>query len=262
MRLTAVLLALFALLSPAMAQAADTARTDNFTVIAPSGDEAEAVAAQAESFRKQAALEWFGREFPTGKKRTIVDVTLSTDRDEGLCWPIDSPDQTFHRIWITTSQDHAVGSTLHHEVVHTVLHSFIDSKSLPPWLDEGIASQVDDPQRQQSREQLAASWASESRWPQLQSLFTATRIEHSDAEGYTTAASVARYLASLGGKRKLIEFAQAGCQTNWDQAAHDCYGVRDVAELQAGWQNWVRNGAGRDDRRAAAVSSRNSTRVN
>ena len=262
MRPTVYLSAFCVFISPAFAYAAGTALTDNFSVIGPNEAIAELVAKQAELFRKQAALDWFGKELSPGTGPTIIHIALSADEDKGLSWCKDSSRQKFHRIWLTTSAEKAVGSTLNHEVVHTVVASFMYPKFMPAWANEGIASQVDDDGRKQSRERIAVRWASGGNWPQLSSLFAATRIDHSDAEGYAAAASVAQFLVSLGGKAKVVEFAKSGMQDNWDKAAHETYGVRDVADLQSRWQSWVRGRTGEDARQATARAPSGSAGVN
>ena len=240
------------------ALAVGTAHSENFNVMAPTMELAESVAAKAESYRKLAALEWFGRELPGGKDRTILTVFTSANEDEGLSWPINDPEQKCHRIWITTSAENVGGNLLYHEVVHTVLASFVRPSSLPRWADEGIASQVDDSARLQSREQLVKVWASQGHMPQLQSLFTAKRITHNDSDAYAAAASVTRFLATLGSKTKVVEFANAGMKGNWDQAAHEVYRLQGVAELQIRWENWVREETVRHSLQSAALSTQAS----
>jgi hypothetical protein len=254
MRPAACPLALFAFLTSTLSFAAGTARTDNFTVIAPTAELAEAVSVQAETFRKQAALEWLGKELPNGTCRTVISVTISADRDDGLTWPRDRPEQKFHQIWLTTSKQQALGTTLHHEVLHTVLASFTAPDFLAPWANEGIASQADDKSRNQSRAQTAARWASSGQWPQLQSLLTAAHIAHDDAETYAAAASFTQFLVSQGGKSMIFDFAKSGRQGDWDRAARDCYRARDVADLQVRWQTWVRETTAQYAARTAAAS--------
>ena len=241
MRPATPLVFLVVLLCPALGHAAGTASTDNFNVIAPNAAIAEAVAKQAEQFRKQAALEWLGKELPSGKGPAMITVKISAEEDDGLTWPIDCPARKFHQVWLTTSLDHAVGTTLDHEVLHTVLDSFTYPEFLSPWVNEGIASQADDVGRKAARREIANRWAAEGHWPQLQALFKASRIGHADREGYTAAASVTLFLAGRGGKPRVIEFARAGQRQGWDQAVHAFYGFRDVAELQSQWQNWAGN---------------------
>jgi hypothetical protein len=254
MRCSACFLALLAYLSPNFASAAGTALTANFSVIAPNEVIAANIAQQAEIFRKGAALEWFGRDLPSGKGPVVVHFALSETEDKALSWCKDGPAQKFHRIWLTTSADKAIGSTLNHEVVHTVIATFMYPDFMPAWANEGISSQYDDAERKQAREQIAARWAKDGRWPQLQSLFVMAKIDHNDTEAYAVAASVTRFLASTGGKLKVVEFAKGGLHGNWDQTAHDAYGVCDVQELQARWQSWVRQDLGQNNGNTAALS--------
>ena len=262
MRPAALALFLFVCLCPVLGRAAGMAVTDNFNVTAPTEAIADAVAKQAELFRKQAALEWLGKELPRGKGPAMITVIISANEDDGLTWPIDTPERKLHHVWLTTSAENAVGATLYHEVVHTVINTVTYPTFLPAWANEGIASQADDAGRKETRRRIAAGWASDGRWPQLQTLFQEKKIAHTDREGYAVAASVAQFLAGLGGKPKVIEFAKAGQQGGWDQAAHSCYGVRDVAELQAQWQSWVSDRAAQDTSQASARSLSGSATAN
>ena len=108
MRPAAFFVSLFVFLCPAFGHAAGTAATDNFNVIAPTEAIAQAVAKQAEQFRRQAALEWLGRELPSGKGPAMITVIISADEDDGLTWPIDTPQRKFHQVWLTTSAERAV----------------------------------------------------------------------------------------------------------------------------------------------------------
>ena len=58
---------------------------------------ADAVAKQAEIFRKQSAREWLGKELPDRVGRSLITVDISADKDkEGLTWPIDRAERTLH----------------------------------------------------------------------------------------------------------------------------------------------------------------------
>ena len=200
---------------------------------------ADAIAKQAEVYRKQSALEWLGKELPDRDGRSLITVEIASEKDEGLTWPIDSPERTLHQVWLTTSVERAKGTTLHHEVVHTVLDSYFYPRSLPAWASEGIASQADDAKRKEDRRQLLARWSKAGRWPSLRSLFEAPRIGHDNLNLYAVAASLTEFLAERGGKTRVVEFAANGQKLGWDQAANVYYRVQDVAELQTAWQDWV-----------------------
>ena len=170
----------------------------NFTVLAPNQELADAVAKQAEVFRKQSAQEWLGKELPDRDGRSVITVDISAEKDKGLTWPIDSPERTLHQVWLTTSVERAVGTTLHHEVVHTVLDSYCYPESLPAWASEGIASQVDDTKRKETRRQILAGWSRAGSWPSLGSLLQSSRIGHDNVDSYTLASSLTEFLAERG----------------------------------------------------------------
>ncbi len=220
-------------------RSADMTIGTNFTVLAPNQALADAVAKQAEIYRKQSALEWLGKELPDRQGRSLITVDIKSEKDEGLTWPIDCPERKLHHVWLTTSVERALGTTLHHEVIHTVLDSRFYPESLPAWASEGIASQADDVGRKENQRQILARWSKAGRWPGLRSLFEASRIGHDDLNHYAAVSSVTEFLAERGGKTRVVEFAGSGQNRGWDQAASDYYGVRDVAALQTAWQTWV-----------------------
>ena len=211
----------------------------NFTVLAPNQSLADAVAKQAEAYRKQVALEWLGKELPDRDGRSLVTVHVAPQKDEGATWPIDSAERTLHQVWLTTSVDRATGSTLHHEVVHTVLDSHFFPQSPPAWASEGIASQADDAGRKETQRQIVAHWSQTGRWPGLRSLLEYRRIEHDNLSRYAAASSLTEFLVERGGKTRVVEFAASGPNRGWDRAVADCYGLGDVAALQSAWQAWA-----------------------
>ena len=171
MRPAALSVALLVVLTTATARSAEMSIGANFTVLAPNQGLADAVAKQAEVYRKQAALEWLGKELPDRVGRSLITVDITSQKDEGLTWPIDCPERTLHQVWLTTSVDRALGTTLHHEVIHTVLDSHFYPESLPAWASEGIASQADDAGRKENQRQILARWSKAGRWPVLRVAF-------------------------------------------------------------------------------------------
>jgi hypothetical protein len=244
MRPAALSTILFVLFSTVAARSAEMSIGANFTVLAPSQALADAVAKQAEVYRRQSALEWLGKELPDRVGRSLITVDITSQKDEGLTWPIDCAERTLHQVWLTTSVDRALGTTLQHEVLHTVLDSHFYPESLPPWASEGIASQADDAGRKENQRQILDRWSKAGRWPSLRSLFESSRLGHDDLNRYAAAASVTEFLVQRGGKTRLVEFASSGQKRGWDRAASDYYGVQDIAQLQTAWQDWVTRKAG------------------
>ena len=132
-----------------------------------------------------------------------------------------------------------MGTTLHHEVIHTVLDSHFYPESLPAWASEGIASQADDAGRKENQRQILARWSKAGRWPACGRSSSLRGSDTTISIGYAAASSVTEFLAERGGKTRVVEFAASGQKCGWDRAASDYYGVHDVAALQTAWQDWV-----------------------
>jgi len=230
---------LFAVLaSPAVALSAGLAHNENFIVLAPDKQLADAVAGQADAFRKQVAQEWLGTELPPSVGRTIINVTLSDTEDTGFTWAIDQPERKYHKMWLTTTRQRALGSSLCHEITHVVLATRFPER-LPSWAEEGAASLKDDSQRRDTRRRIIAWYAQTGNWPNLANVLRAETILGEDQASYSVAASLTEYLLTRGDKAKFLRFAKSGKETGWDLALQQFYGVRTVRELQAAWQAWA-----------------------
>lgn len=221
--------------------------SDNFIVYTPSeatlsqeNEFAAAVVSKAEEFRKEVAETWLGQELPKGAGPTIIYVEFSGLEDSGLTWGKDSPDRTHHLMWLTTSRDRAVGSTLRHEITHTVLATrFPHPNRLPEWVEEGIATRYDDDARQDTRKQIVKFWVRTENFPNLAELFVASDLKSADQHSYAMAASLVGFLLERGDAATVIRFAENGQRRGWDAALQSCYGISSVAELQSLWRDWL-----------------------
>ncbi len=226
------------------------AKSDNFTVLTPrqaTAQEANAYAQEilrsAEQMRCQIAREWLGAELPQRQGRTIVTVSWELNRDAGLTWVIDDPRRRYHTLYLATSPELALGSTLAHEMVHVVLATrFPPPHRLPAWLEEGIASQYDDSSRQQERRQQAITFIRTRQWPPLEDVLAAKNIPATDTEAYTAAVAITSLLLARDrDKQKLFAFGQYGNKNGWDAALRKFYGIPSVRHLQTLWQQSVLN---------------------
>lgn len=238
------------LLSPTILQAANNgqsgfATSDNFTVLTPkqaTAEQADAYAKKvlrsAERLRSQIARHWLGQELPPRHGRTIVTVSFKSNRDAGLTWAIDDPRRKYHSLYLATSPDLAVGTTLTHELVHVVLATrFPHPNRLPTWLEEGIASHYDDDVRKQQRQRQLSVFMQTGDWPQIAAVFNARNIPANDTEAYTVAASVTALLLSQDGNtQRLFAFAQHGKKHGWNAALQKYYDIPTVSQLQSIWQ--------------------------
>jgi hypothetical protein len=236
---------------------AGMAHDENFIVMAPNQTLAEELLARANQFRREVAVEWLGRELPPSVGRTIINVELSEVTDRGFTWPVDSPARKFHKMWLTTSRDRALGSTLRHEITHVVLATRFRGM-MPPWAEEGSASLEDDARRIETRKEIIGWYNETGDWPSLTKLFQADRILASDTALYSVAASVTEYLLTCKDRRTFLAFAVAGKRNGWDRALAEHYAIGGVDHLQEAWQAWAgRNGgAGRGRPAVRAASTR------
>ena len=163
----------------------------------------------AEAWRSEIARQWLGEELPPSVGQTTVNVSFSEQRDAGITWAKDDPRRKYHTLYLTTSPDRALGSTLAHEMVHVVLATrFPHPRRLPAWLEEGIASSYDDGPRQATRQQILAWMAKTGNWFDVESIFNSQNIAGQDKQAYAVASSLTQFLLTRGDQRTLLEFGQ------------------------------------------------------
>ena len=244
-RFAVILAALF----PSTAGANGFAHNENFIVYTPDQKSqaedqkfAELVLQRAETYRREFSKQWLGKELPRGAGESVIYVGFSTSEDRGLTWAKDHPDRTLHNVYLITSPDNAVGSTLRHEVAHTVLATqFPHPNRLPSWVEEGIASRYDDEARRSAREQLTRFWARTGNAPPVVHLLEMEDMRSFDESSYAAATSLVSFLLTQGDEQKLLQFAVDGQRNGWLNALNSHYRIRDHRDLQAQWQTWLAN---------------------
>jgi hypothetical protein len=217
------------------------ASTENFVVVAPDGDFlADAVVQKAEALRSEIARTWLGTDLVEGDAFSVIDVSLSDELDEGLVQLRDGRRGRGHRIWLTTSEELALGSTLAHELAHVVLHArFRHGHGMPAWSTEGISSSYDDSARKNRRRGILADIVRQRQWPQVAKLMDADAIQPTDQTAYAVAVSLTEFFVEQGGNRQFLDFVEAGQAVGWDQALVQHYRIQDRQELQQRWESWV-----------------------
>jgi hypothetical protein len=214
------------------------AQSDNFVVCAPSPELAEDVLAQAESLRARIAEQWLGEKLPAGIGPAIIRVRLSDTEDEGRSWVADSAARLSHLMWLTTTRERALGTTLAHEMTHVVLATQFPGK-LPAWASEGAAGLEDDAARVATRQRIISWYARTGNWPDLEKVLAPDRIVPTDRTRYALAVSVTEYLLLRGNRRTFLEFAVDGKSNGWPMALQRYYQIRDIAELESAWRSWA-----------------------
>lgn len=210
------------------------AGSENFNVLAVGEKNlATEVLEQAEKFRKEISLEWLEAELPTGKEFVFINVKLTATEDEGLTL-LCGPSRRFsgaHMMWLTTSRERALGSTLTHEMTHVVLSARFP-RGMPAWANEGIASHYDGEGRKRRRREILAGFERNG-WPRVERILEARSIRPTDEESYAVSCSLVDFFLSRGDRPKLLDFVQDGAMRGWEPALRKHYGI-SLAELQRG----------------------------
>ena len=218
--------------------------SSNFTVFTPAEPTreaanvfAKAVLERAEHLRQQIAIEWLGEELPPSIGPVLLNVDFSDKPNNGSTWAKDHPDRKFHALFIETSPGQVPESLLAHEMAHCILATrYAHPNRLPAWLEEGIASQYDDAQRQQIRQRIMSWFVTTGNWPRLTPVLNAKRVHSDDQEAYALAATVTEMLLEHGNRQKLLQFGQQVEQVGLDHALNQCYGIAGTAELELLWK--------------------------
>ncbi len=226
------------------AQGAGFVHNANFTVFTPAEPNREAANAfatavlqRAEQLRKQIAIEWLGDELPPSIGPVLVNVDYSNKTDTGLTWAKDHPDRKLHALFISTTPGQLPDALLAHEMVHCILATrYPHPNRLPAWLEEGIASQYDDANRQQIRQRIVSWYATTGNWPRLAPVLSSKRVHSDDQEAYALAATVAEFLLERGSRQKLLEFGEMVGKQGLDRALTQCYGIAGASELELLWK--------------------------
>lgn len=248
---TAALLAAQFLVSPA--DAAGLARNENFMVMAPSQELAEEVLKAAEQFRDDVAVRWLGAPLPPSVGPAIIHVELTETRDDAFTWAKTGPDRKYHSVYLTTSRDRSVGSTLKHEITHVVLATRYPDR-LPVWLEEGCAGFADDSFRLKTRRGILDWFARTGNWPNLSKVLNSKRMSAADRSSYAIACSVSQFLIERGGRHELLAFGEAIQRQGLQAALNNSYELISVDELSKEWQAWYAA------RRAVARNAQQNTR--
>jgi hypothetical protein len=181
---------------------------------------------------------------PSGAGETVISIVFSAGEDRGLTWAKDHPDRKLHAVYLRTTPEKATGSTLRHEIAHTVLATkFPHPNRLSSWVEEGIASRYDDDARCAAREQLARFWVRTGQAPRVAQLMEIPDLRSFDEASYAGATSLVSFLLTKGNEQKLLRFAVDGQRFGWSAALEAHYHINGYADLQSQWQAWLARNA-------------------
>lgn len=237
-------------------------RSQNFYVDGGCSREvAIAILEEAETRRRDLALEWFGREFPDWPRPCPISVKGLTSSGGGatsLGFDGTGP----AGMSLDGRPDKLVADVVPHEVFHT-LHADHYRQPLPRWLEEGMATLVESEEAQsRQRAFLIAEVLKKGR-----GIPFATMVKHNGSvvasspdptqmygpdvlAFYAQAFSACDYLLQLGDRENLVAFA--GDYAKRGGAAFDRYGMNGLGQFQTTWLEWVKAGSPRREQMSTA----------
>lgn len=242
---------------------AATVATTNFVVTARQQEVAEQVARYAEYYRKAKALEWLGRELPNWPSPCEIEVKITFGGAGGATsFSFENGQVLGQSMVVEGSLERILHSVLPHEITHTVFAAKF-RRPLPRWADEGGAVLSEDQEEIARHDLLVRKIINRGGMIPLRRLFVLTEYPRDVMALYAQGFSVARYLVSLKGRQKYLEFVDHGQTLGWDYAVRSDYGFPSVDALEYQWIQWLRagRGTGADEPSSTLASRQTQTPV-
>ena len=220
-------------------------RTQHFVVTAPTQQIAQAVAQQAEVFRRDLAIEWLGRELPQWSQPCPITVQVGPNLGAGgaTSFMFDRGRPFGWKMSIQGSYERVMDSVLPHEVTHTIFATHF-GQPLPRWADEGACTTVEHVSEKTKQHHNLIRFLQTNRGIPFNRMFAMKEYPPDVLPLYAQGYSVTRWLIMQGGKPHFVNFVADGLKTNnWPAAVEKFYGYRDLSDLQVKWNSWVAQGS-------------------
>jgi hypothetical protein len=119
-------------------------RSANFMVETADPQMAACIAATAEQFRHDLAIEWLGQAMPDWAQPCMMTVQVAPNLGAGgaTTFVFDNGEVFGWRMTIQGSAERVLDSVLPHEITYMIFASFF-RRPLPRWADEGGATSVE-----------------------------------------------------------------------------------------------------------------------
>ena len=237
-------------------------RAPNFIVEAPDASLAQQVAAAAEKYRRELAVEWLGKAMPNWSRPCVMTVRVGPHLGAGgaTTFVFDRGEVFGWRMTIQGSRQRILDSVLPHEITHMIFASHF-RRPLPRWADEGAATCVEHLSERKKHHRMLIQFLRTGRGIGFNRMFAMKQYPRDVMPLYAQGFSVAEFLLRLGGKRKYLDFLGDGMDSGqWSAAIRRHYALADTGKLQDTWLAWIRQGCPplkpRQTHPAAAPSAR------
>jgi len=219
-------------------------RAPNFIVETPDDALAKQIAAAAEKYRRELAVEWLGKPMPNWSSPCVMTVRVGPHLGAGgaTTFVFDRGEVFGWRMTIQGSRQRIFDSVLPHEITHMIFASHF-RRPLPRWADEGGATCVEHVSERKKHHQMLIQFLRTGRGIAFNRMFAMKQYPHDVMPLYAQGFSVAEFLIRLGGKRKYLDFLGDGLETGqWPAAIQRHYGIAGAGQLQNTWLAWIRQG--------------------
>jgi pyruvate/2-oxoglutarate dehydrogenase complex dihydrolipoamide acyltransferase (E2) component len=217
-------------------------RTQYFIVTASTPEYAKEVAEAAERLRKELAIDWLGRELPPWRDSCPIEVVNDSGAGGVTQFYFDRGQPYGWSMRIQGTRDRVLDSVLPHEVTHMVFATHF-GRPLPRWADEGACTTTEHVSERQKQERLLNTFLQSNRGIPFNAMFAMTEYPGDVLPLYAQGYSLTRFLISLEGRRRFIQFVGEGLNDRrWAAAVKRNYGFADLSDLQQQWNRWVAKG--------------------
>jgi hypothetical protein len=227
------------------------AETSSFWVCCYNHDlPAADIAKRCEKLHQQLCEKWFSTKEPAvwTPKCTVVlhpgpeSYVLAVGREGAStagCSTVERQRDRIAKRRIDLRGDRAdyLTAALPHELTHIILADHFSPDSLPRWADEGMAILADtEAKRGRYSRELDAASIRGTAFPmtELLPLHDYPAAERWGAF-YGESMSVVDYLVNRRSPAQFVQFLDSARAGSYDKALHDCYGIRDLQELDRLW---------------------------
>ena len=229
-------------------------RTPNFVINAPTERFAMQVGEAAETFRRDLAVYWLGKELPRWSQPCPITLDVGPQLGAGgaTSFLFDRGEVYGWRMSIQGPEDRILDSVLPHEVSHTIFASHF-RQPLPRWADEGACTTVEHASERAKQGRMLIEFLQTGRGIAFSEMFRMREYPPDVMPLYSQGYSLARFLIEQGGPRKFVQYVGDGLDSNdWRATTERHYGYADLASLQSSWLRWVQDGSPRLEAAVAA----------
>ena len=222
-------------------------RTPNFIVEARSNSFAKQVGDAAETYRRELAKMWTGREMPKWASPCPIRVQDGAQLGAGgvTSFVFDKGHVFGWQMSIQGPQQRILDSVLPHEVSHTVFATYF-RRPLPRWADEGACTTVEHASERAKQNKMLIHFLKSRRGIPFSRMLVMKEYPRDILPLYSQGYSLSRFLIEQGGRPKFVQFIKEGMQGDqWTAVVREHYGYSSLAELQETWLEWVKKGSPR-----------------